>query len=141
LVPSERRGLNADGSYDYWFDVKRNAWGVIRTWAVFWYATIFRHGGLCVSPPQSLTENIGIDGSGENSGTRDIFRAGIFDDARPIRFPEAIALSIAETQADYGYRQQYRPPLLRRSSSALKWRLKRLSLLLQRHSRALQRCF
>lgn len=121
-----RRAFNLGGAYDYWFDVRRNAWGVVRTWAVFWYATIFEHDGLCVSPPRSLTSNIGIDGSGENSGSRDIFSATLAGDVGPIRFPERIAAGAADMAADQAYLIRHRPSFSRRLARALKWRLKRL---------------
>jgi len=38
----------------------------INTWAIFWYATIFKQGGLCLNPVQTFVENIGLDGSGEH---------------------------------------------------------------------------
>lgn len=118
--------FNLGGAYDYWFDVRRNAWGVVRTWAVFWYATIFEHDGLCVSPPRSLTANIGIDGSGENSGSRDIFASSLAGDVGPIRFPERVAASTADMAADQAYLMQHRPSFARRLARAVKWRLKRL---------------
>ena len=123
---AKQRAFNADGSYDYWFDIRRNAWGVVRTWAVFWYATIFEHDGLCVSPPHSLTTNIGIDGSGENSGARDVYGTGLPVETGPVLLPEANGISTAETARDYAYRQQHRTPALRRAMSKFKWQLKRL---------------
>jgi len=38
--------------------------GRIDTWAIYWYATIFNHNGLCLNPVISYVENIGNDGSG-----------------------------------------------------------------------------
>ncbi len=40
----------------------------IKTWAIFWYATILMNRGLCVNPRLSLVQNIGDDGSGTNMG-------------------------------------------------------------------------
>ncbi len=60
--------FNLDGSYDFWSQVISNNKGEIDTWAVFWYASIYENKGLCLSPPISLTENIGLDGSGINCG-------------------------------------------------------------------------
>jgi hypothetical protein len=51
---------------NFWRQVKHNAKGNLNTWAVFWYSTLFERKGLCLSPMQSLTQNIGHDGSGEN---------------------------------------------------------------------------
>lgn len=38
----------------------------INTWAIFWYASIFLKGGICLHPYPSLVQNIGTDGSGKN---------------------------------------------------------------------------
>jgi ribosomal protein S24E len=55
------RKFNYDGTYDFWSQVKRNHEKKIKTWAIFWYTTIFENKGLCVSPFNSLTHNIGDD--------------------------------------------------------------------------------
>ena len=54
--------LNESGVF--WSQVVANAQNKINTWAIFWYATIFKHGGLCVNPYFSYAANIGFDGSG-----------------------------------------------------------------------------
>ena len=46
--------------------IKKNQSGELNTWAIFWYATIFKNKGLCVSPWFSYVRNIGFDGSGTN---------------------------------------------------------------------------
>jgi hypothetical protein len=43
----------------------------LRTWAIFWYATIQMKGGLCINPRFSFVQNIGDDGSGTNMGKTD----------------------------------------------------------------------
>ena len=45
----------------------------INTWAVFWYATIFKQNGLCLNPSQTYVENIGHDGSGIHCGESDSY--------------------------------------------------------------------
>ncbi len=61
-----RRRFNIDGAYDFHRQIRDNLDGKIQTWAIFWYATIFQHGGLCLNPACTLVENIGLDSSGEN---------------------------------------------------------------------------
>jgi hypothetical protein len=48
--------------------VEANAKGTLKTWAVFWYASVFQRRGLCLHPRSSLVKNIGFDGSGTNCG-------------------------------------------------------------------------
>lgn len=63
----EIRKFNVDGTYDFWNQIILNNEGKIKTWAIFWYATIFKNKGLCVNPAQTTTLNIGFDNSGENT--------------------------------------------------------------------------
>ena len=49
-----------------WQQMIQNKNGEIDTWAIFWYATIFKNNGLCLSPNTSYVHNIGLDNSGEH---------------------------------------------------------------------------
>jgi len=60
--------FNMEGGYDFWSQVLANLSGEINSWAVFWYATIFKNKGLCLSPYMAYTQNIGFDGSGVHCG-------------------------------------------------------------------------
>ncbi len=87
--------FNLDGAHDFYDQITGNLDGRIRTWAVFWYATIFENNGWCLTPTQPFLRNIGLDGSGENSGVAptqrlDIDRAfdGLPDDVGTC--PEAV---------------------------------------------------
>lgn len=71
----EIKRFNLDGKYNFWSQVTANVQGKLNTWAIFWYATIFKHHGLCLNPAQSYVANIGHDGSGENCGTIDPYQA------------------------------------------------------------------
>jgi len=58
--------FDMDNSRVFWPQVIANLKGEIDTWAIFWYATIFSKGGLCLAPTKTYTNNIGLDGSGTN---------------------------------------------------------------------------
>ena len=58
--------FNLDGIADFWDQVIQNANREKKTWAIFWYSTIFLNDGICVSPWFSYVQNIGLDGSGIN---------------------------------------------------------------------------
>lgn len=60
--------FNIEGADNIWRQVKLNVTGQIYTWAVFWYATVFKKGGLVLHPAISMTVNIGHDGSGVHCG-------------------------------------------------------------------------
>ena len=65
----EIQKFNIYGSYNFWEQVVNNATGKICTWAVFWYGTIFKRGGLCLNPTRAMTTNIGFDGSGTHDAS------------------------------------------------------------------------
>ena len=88
--------FNLDGNFDFWRQVKRNAAGKIKSWAIFWYAAIFRHKGLCLNPTRSLVQNIGRDGSGRHCGSGDRKR---LTDPPAETVPREFPLQIAENQA------------------------------------------
>ena len=58
--------FNLDGTCSFWDQIKQNNSGKLNTWAIFWYAIIFKNDGICVSPWCSYIRNIGLDGSGTN---------------------------------------------------------------------------
>lgn len=59
--------FNLDTVNLLWHQVLMNKKGKMNTWAVFWYATIFKKSGLCLNPSQTLVKNIGQDDSGVHS--------------------------------------------------------------------------
>ena len=62
-----------DGSADFFIGIIANKEKKINTWAIFWYATIFKKNGLCLNPSQTFVQNIGHDGSGVNSDVNEIY--------------------------------------------------------------------
>lgn len=82
--PKDIKRFNLDGVYPFWKQVLLNKNMRLNTWAVFWYATIFSRGGLCVSPFRSYVNNIGNDGSGVNCSSYDVFLSeGLSDACNP----------------------------------------------------------
>ncbi len=65
--------FNLDGSHNFFRQIELNRTKKIRTWAVFWYATIFVNNGLCVNPSRSLTTNIGFDNTGTHTAKSSLF--------------------------------------------------------------------
>ena len=65
--------FNLDGAEDFWSHVLANKKGRMNTWAIFWYAWIFKKNGLCINPRQTFVQNIGHDGSGVNCDDEDFF--------------------------------------------------------------------
>jgi len=63
---NQRRAFDLEGAHDFFSQIEDNAAGRLTTWAIFWYATIFEHDGLCLNPSVSFVQNIGFDGTGEH---------------------------------------------------------------------------
>ena len=66
----EIKRFNLDDTENFWAQVMGNKDGIINTWAIFWYATIFENSGLCLNPTRSFIKNIGLDGSGVHCGVQ-----------------------------------------------------------------------
>ena len=84
----------------FWSQVLANRDGRMNTWAIFWYATIFKNGGLCLNPWFGYARNIGLDGTGvhcekeDGPGTHQPLNdAGGFSPAKSLKEDED-ALSI-----------------------------------------------
>lgn len=56
--------FDVGGVAKFWRQIRLNHLGHINTWAVYWYASIFKNGGVCLNPVVSQVRNIGFDGSG-----------------------------------------------------------------------------
>lgn len=83
---SEISSFNMDDTYDFWNQVYQNESGAINTWAVFWYASVFRLGGLSLHPAFSMVNNIGHDATGENCSNNSDFSTVVADS--PIKYFE-----------------------------------------------------
>ena len=62
-----------DGVATMWLQVEENLEGKLDTWAIFWYASVFKKNGLCLHPTKTMVRNIGHDGSGVHCGSSDIY--------------------------------------------------------------------
>jgi galactitol-specific phosphotransferase system IIB component len=85
--------FNLDGIENFWSQVEDNQSNKINTWAIFWYASIFKNAGLCLNPVLSLVNNIGVDGTGENSGSNDDFSVGYDANCISPKFPSKIEVN------------------------------------------------
>ena len=73
FTPQMIKSFNLNGYYNFWSQIVGNKKNLIKTWAVFWYATVFLNGGLTLYPITSMVRNIGMDSSGEHCGISDQF--------------------------------------------------------------------
>ena len=92
--------FNINGTADFYRQLEANVYGEMSTWAVKWYGAIFRNNGLALHPGQSLTTNIGMDGSGVHCAETHLFDSNIADNISvgeiPLEENEFIRNSMAQ---------------------------------------------
>ena len=98
----------------FWNQIELNLCGKINTWAIFWYATIFKNDGLCLNPSISYVENIGHDDSGVHCGSSNKFSTIGLNEKLTVSFPkQSIESSIAVSLIKKFYRAQKKSVLAR----------------------------
>jgi acetyltransferase-like isoleucine patch superfamily enzyme len=79
--------FDIEGSAYFMKQLKKNVSGELNTWAVKWYASWLRAGGISLFPKKSLLFNIGFDGSGENSGKGKSYIGETIEYLKPMKIP------------------------------------------------------
>lgn len=106
--------FNINGAYDFTAQLKDNISGKLDTWAIFWYASVYLRGGLCLHPGISMVQNIGFDGTGEHCSFNTVYQVHELAQHIPVEF---ISLKISETartaMMDF-YNRAANPPLHQR---------------------------
>lgn len=69
-IRARKAGREFDMNYSYHFmiNLEEKIWGLNRSWAIRWYASLFLAGKLGLYPKASLVRNIGCDNSGTHTG-------------------------------------------------------------------------
>lgn len=62
-----RRNFNYDNSYNYYQMLKDRKTNKVKSWGIIWYWNVFKRDGLTLFPTQTLIDQIGFDGTGQNS--------------------------------------------------------------------------
>jgi GT2 family glycosyltransferase len=75
------REFDYENTNKFFDQLRANKSGKLHTWAIFWYATIYLHKALCLSSKNSLTQNIGLDGSGIHCGESDVYEVALRQNA------------------------------------------------------------
>lgn len=66
--------FNIKNSHDFKLHLYLNKVGKMKTWAIFWYASVYFNNGLSLHPKISYCQNIGHDGTGTNCDNNNIFK-------------------------------------------------------------------
>lgn len=81
--------FSIDHSENFWKQVGEFKSGKINSWAIRWYLSTFKQGGLTLYPRQSMIQNIGTDGSGTHSDSDQAYRVQLATDIMR-SFPEEV---------------------------------------------------
>lgn len=119
------RRFNLDGANDFWEQVLHNLNGKANTWAIFWYAAIFRRNGLCLYPSRSLVQNNGSDGSGVHCLITDIYQGEIAQ-RQPADFPDMLAENPAALNVLQAFYRQHRTSRMRRFVEVVRVKMRRM---------------
>jgi hypothetical protein len=112
--------FNIDGTVNFWSQVERNIHGQINSWAIFWYASVFKRQGLCFHPILSLVNNIGLDGSGVHCAETDrYYNARLYKKFEFI-FPDRIEEDQEIIDSLKAYYRKTQPSLYIRLKSKIK---------------------
>lgn len=119
FTPEMIERFNLDIGEKFWFQVLANADGRMNTWAIFWYATIFKQDGLCLNPDVSYVRNIGFDGSGEHCNV-DVVRNKVrkLNQELKVEFPEILA----EDAKSFGKLKKFYIQKKAKPGRLLKWK-------------------
>jgi len=96
IVQFDRKKIKAfsfEHSMNFWRQINLQRKGLINSWAVRWYASVFLQGGLGLQCSSSLIINIGHDGTGVHSEISDMFDTEIKKD-KVTYFPTTIVESV-----------------------------------------------
>ena len=89
--------FSIEGKENFWKQVQELRAGKINSWAIRWYASVFKKNGLVLYPRNSMTQNIGNDGTGTHTAAESTYQVRLAD--HPVcYFPTEI---VEDTQA-YG---------------------------------------
>lgn len=110
----EIRKFNLDNRYCFWNQIVQNVNGTLNTWAIFWYATIFKNNGLCLNPTITFVNNIGFDGTGENSDVNNYYTSKALNEKQEYKFPTNLVESEIAVERVKVFYHSLKKPLLRR---------------------------
>lgn len=81
--------FSIEGKENFWKQVQEFKAGKINSWAIRWYASVFKNNGLVLYPRNSLTQNIGNDGSGTHTAAETTYQV-VLANKKITEFPQEI---------------------------------------------------
>jgi hypothetical protein len=119
------KAFNLNDAEGFWGQVLANKAGKINTWAIYWYATIFKNKGLCLNPSQTYVHNIGLDGSGVHCGANDGYESQLCKNKKNHFETELKENQLALSRIQAFYKRLKKPFLIRAINKVSRIILKR----------------
>jgi hypothetical protein len=82
--------FNYNNSYNYYKMLNDTNTGKAKSWGIVWYWNIFKNSGLTLYPVETLVDQIGFDGTGQNAKNYVITSSRIKPEAYEFVFPTVI---------------------------------------------------
>lgn len=114
-----KKKFDIEGHAYYYKQLERNAGPVLYSFAVRWYASCIRAGGLSLFPAKSLVQNIGLDASGLHCEASTMYKVEPVD-YLPIRRIPIVEDIHVRRSVDTFYKQQLKKPFSYSVKRALK---------------------
>ncbi len=106
--------FSIDHTENFWRQVQQFKAGKINSWAIRWYLSIFKRGGLTLYPKESMVQNIGMDGSGTHSDEDTVYHVELA--TQPITyFPKEVEENKAAYEAIRYFYKHRKGSLLKRA--------------------------
>lgn len=102
--------FDVQGAVDYVIMLQNQVSGVVDSWAVRWYASVFLNSGLCLHPGQSLLRNVGHDGTGIHCVTNNVYDVEVAV-REPLVNRQKIEESSIALEAVKQFNRSLKPPL------------------------------
>jgi hypothetical protein len=91
--PALKAKFNLNGHYDYFRMLQRQQQGMVDSWAIRWYLSVFLREGVALYPRKTLVHNSGFDGSGVNCAVSDFPQDEMQAQFRVASMPSRIEVS------------------------------------------------
>lgn len=87
-----KREFDLRGAYPYFSMLKKQRKGLVDSWAIRWYLSVFMANGLVLFPRKSLVSNFGFDGSGVHCRNIKTSLSCEITNSQPVIFPDLISI-------------------------------------------------
>jgi len=117
--------VNFGGVQNFFSQAESNVSGKLNTWFIFWYLSLANNKNLTLFPKNSLVNNVGHDGTGENCGRSNIFKQDIYHNKIRVETIPVVENSYALNSHKLFFKS-IQAPILKRSLSKVVRSIKKI---------------